>query len=243
MKPMQLTRWLAAGLCALVPAFLAAQEPPERFMPPPGEEEMVPPPMGGPAEPGPEAPPPGAPVDQWMERMKQDHPADFERLRALREKNPEGFRWALHQRLREERILKALRDHPKVFEFLMGLPEEERAKVLLKLAQTQGPRGGPHGPPGMMNPEILRLETEARQLSRTYRETTDETARQKLRQDLRQRLETLFDLREKERAAQIQRIETDLTNLKKALDDRKARREEIINRRLQELTDGDALKW
>ncbi|MFH0954287.1 MAG: hypothetical protein V1873_08155 [Verrucomicrobiota bacterium] len=234
---------LALWVLLAVPRFAASQEPPEEFMPPPGEEEMAPPPMGGPAEPGPEAPPPGAPVDQWMERMKQDHPAEFERLRALREKNPEGFRWALHQRVREGRVLKALRDYPKVFEFLMGLPEDERAKVLLKLAQAQGPRGGPHGPPAMLNPEILRLETEARQLSRTYRETTDETARQKLREDLRQRLEALFDLREKERAAQIERIQADVSNLKKALEDRKARREEIISRRLDELTDGDALKW
>jgi len=242
MKSTRMLKLPAVFLLALVPALLAAQEPPEASMPPPDKDEIAPPPMEGPAEPGPEAPPPGAPLDQWMDRMKQDHPADFERLHKMREENPEGFRWALHQRLRRERVLQSLRDHPKVFEFLMSLPEQERNQVLLKLAQAQGPRG-PHGPPDIMNPDILRLETEARQLSRSYHESADETARQKMREDLRQRLEALFDLRETERAAQIQRIETDVAKLRKTLEDRKAHREEIIDRRLQELTDGDALRW
>jgi uncharacterized membrane protein YccC len=94
-----------------------------------------------------------------------------------------------------------------------------------------------------MNPEIQRLEEEVVQLSRAYRQTSDPAQKEQLRNDLRAKLQTLFALREKGRQDHIQRIEKDLAQLKATLDQRLKNRDQIISRRLQELTDGDGLTW
>lgn len=232
------------GLCLLltIPLFAAGQEPPEEMPgPPPEDAEFMPPPGGPP--PGEEGlAPPGPPVDQWMEHLRKERPEDFERLKQLRQDDPQAFRGALHQRLRQERIMRNLKDHPRVMEFLLGLPEQERDQVLRKLAPG-GPGRGFRGPPEVTNPEVMKLEAEAQRLAKSYRKAAGDDERAKIRGELQGKLETLFDLREQERARQIERIETDLGKLKKALEDRQAHRADIISRRLGELTDGDALKW
>lgn len=147
-------------------------------------------------------------------------------LDRMKEKDPEEY--ARLQKLRETS------------------PEEFRQALHEKLAQEKmrfHSRGGRHGRPPMMNPEVIKAEQEAMDISKTYRRATDAPQKEQIRKDLRQKLEVLFDLREKDRQEHIRRIEKDLANLKKSVDQRQSHREEIIDRRLQELTDGDGLRW
>jgi hypothetical protein len=204
--------------------------------PPPGDFE---PEMGrgrGPAH-------SGEMLDRWMERLSTRNPQEYERLQKLRAEDPEAFRHALHSRLREERAMAGLRDLPKLKEFIRSLSPEERDEVLRRFAAPPGGRGGPHGFQPGMNPEIRDLERETMELSKAYRESADAAQKEKIRTDLKTKLGALFDLRESERQAHVEQIEKDLANLKNSLTDRQARREEIIERRLTELTDGDALRW
>lgn len=124
-------------------------------------------------------------------------------------------------------------------------PEEFRQALHEKLMQEKMrfySRRGPHGRPPM-NPEIIRLEQEVMDISKTCREATDDGQKEQIRKNLRQKLEVLFDLRETERQQHIRRIEADLINLKKSVDERQSKREQIIDQRLQQLTDGDGLRW
>lgn len=243
---MKTTLILVAAIVLLSSAPLPAQEPMESPMPPP-ESEMAPPgpppdmePPPG-LEPGPENAPPEA-VDRWLERMKARNTGDFERLHKMREEDPKGFRGVLRQRLTSERVLARLREHPKVYEFLMALPEQERDEVLRKLTPSV-PFGGPGRRPEMMNPEIRELEKQALDVSRACREARDDAEKAAIRDDLRAKLGQLFDLRENERKGHIERIEHELSDLKKTLDDRQAHRDEIIARRLEQLTEGEKLGW
>ena len=200
-------------LLTLGVTFTPAQEP---LKPPPGpapefgEPELGPPPAIEP----PPADQPGTPfVDRWLERMKEKNPEEYGKLQALREKDPEQFRQALHDKLKQEKMRFRSRDG----------------------------RGGPPPPP--MNPEIVTIEKETMEMSRAYREESDAARKEQIRKDIRAKLEVLFELRGKDRQELVNRIEADLARLKKSIEERQAHRDQIIDRRLQDLTDGAGLKW
>ncbi len=244
MKRIPLCLILALALSA--PLFVRAQdpmldEPPPGMIPP---DEEAPPPGEPVLEPGNDQGPDrsGAMVERWLERLRAKNPQEFERLQKLREEDPEAFSRALHSRLREERAMASLREFPKLQEFIRSLPPSERQQIFRKMAGQEGP-GGPRGFPPKMNPQIRDLERETMALSKKYRDSTDDAEKETVRAELKTKLGVLFDLRETERRAHVERIEKDLANLKQGLADRQARREEIIERRLAELTDGDDLRW
>jgi hypothetical protein len=150
-----------------------------------------------------------------------------------------------------DRWLERLKEkQPEEYEHLQKLretnPEEFRRAMHEKLAQEKmrfRSHEGRHGRPPPMNPEIMKIENEAMDLSKTYRQATDAAQKEQIGKDLRQKLEVLFDLREKDRQEHIRRIEADLANLKKSVDQRQSNRQQIIDRRLQELTEGEGLRW
>lgn len=183
--------------------------------PPPGPPPGMDEPDMGQPPPPPEEMHGGQPPSVFVDRW----------LERLKEKDPEEY--ARLQKLKETN------------------PEEFRKALFGKLVQERmrhRSEGGRHGRPPM-NPEIQALQKETMEMSKAYSQATDEAAKKQLRTELRQKLEVLFDLREKERKEHIQRIEADLANLKKSLDERQQNREQIIERRLQELTEGDGLRW
>ena len=180
--------------------------------------EGPPPEMGGPDM----GPPPS---HESLQGDQPESPFVDRWLEKMKEKHPEEY--ARLQKLRETN------------------PEEFRQALHEKLMQEKmrfRSRDGEHGRPPM-NPEILKSEKEAMDISRTYRQTTDAVQKEQIRKDLRAKLEVLFDLREKDRQDHIRRIEADLADLKKSVDQRQSNREQIIDRRLQELTEGDGLRW
>ena len=234
-------------VCALAawPGSRPAQEPPDPGLPPPPDEfgppgdVDLPPPMMGP-ETGPEGAPPA--VDRWMERMRDRDPERFERMCEMRDKDPDGFRGVLRQRLTTERTLAKLKNCPTVYEALMSLPEAEREQVLRDLAPS-APFGGPGGRPARMNSQIREMERDTLEMSRAFRTAKDEAEKSKIRDDLRAKLGEVFDLREQERRSHFERIQKDVSELQKTLADRQAHRNEIIARRLEQLTEGEKLGW
>jgi hypothetical protein len=56
-------------------------------------------------------------------------------------------------------------------------------------------------------------------------------------------LNALFDQREQMRAARLADMEKKLNELRAAMEERKARRDDIIEKRLHELTGDDTLAW
>jgi hypothetical protein len=242
------------AMVASIPVVAAAQQapqpPPGQPPPPPPEEGLAPSPGAPtehgrpPLEPGlgPEEHQPlsGAAVEQLMETIKTNNPEEYQRLQKLQGSDPMAFRHALQKRLRRERMTMALRDHPKLAELLKNIPDEQRPEIFREMLDVAHPMGPPPNS-GWGNPEVRKLHEETKEMSQQYQATQDPAERTKIRDALKKKLEVLFDLREKDRQAQIQKIATTLDDLKKTIDDRQAHRADIIDRRLKELTDGDAV--
>ncbi|MBP7830516.1 MAG: hypothetical protein KA248_11415 [Kiritimatiellae bacterium] len=224
---------LMLGFLALAGS-AGAQEPDEE-LPPPAMEE---PPPGELAPPPPPAE--GRPVDRWMERLERRNPEEYRRYQDMRHRDPEGFRRELAGRLGRERLQKALQAHPRLQAFLESLPEEERADILLALGRALRPEGPP--PPHDEGP-VQAGQGEIAKLAREFRTASDPAQREQIRADLKARLGELFDAREQRRREHIQRIQAEMTRLQGMLESRRASREEIIERRLQELTADESLKW
>lgn len=227
-------------LIALTAVAAAAQPPPMEEIPPPDAPALAPEPMA----------PDGPPLDRWLERLRAKDPAEYERLQQIRREGPEGFRRALHGKLRDERILARFQEFPKLCQFLLAMPEEERERIMKRIGAGTGPlRGGPGGPggprgePPAPSPELAALEAEVHRLSQVYRDESDPAGKERLLGDLREQLEALFDLREQGREEHIARIEKDLARLKESFERRRELKDKIIERRIKELTEGDVLGW
>ncbi len=214
--------------------------------------------------------PPGPPpLERWMEKQKIENPAEYERLKQLQTQDPKAFRHMMLKRLNQERFRMAFKDHPQIYEAFKNLPDNERDEILRKLTQA-GPQGGQpmqgqlgqgqpgqgqpgqgqpmqgqpaQGRPEMINPEVKQLTDETMELSRSYHEAPSAEMREKIRGELRAKLEVLFDAREKDRQANVERMEGEMNRLKDALKQREENRDTIIDERLNEMTGSDTLKW
>ncbi|MCU0645040.1 MAG: hypothetical protein MUC94_12360 [bacterium] len=88
------------------------------------------------------------------------------------------------------------------------------------------------------------LEQQSRQLAEKFRASKDEKEKAKIKSDLSIVLSELFDLREKDREEEMKLLNEKLETLKSVLNERKQKKKEIIDRRLQELIgDKDLLLW
>lgn len=222
-------------LLALTAALAQAQPPPDAMAPEPApwEARQMPPPREGPP---PEGPGPGdqggdrPPLQRFLEILRQQNPQEFDRLKNLRESDPAAFRKELHERLQQEREKRGLPGGPGD-----DLREHMGRRIM---------EGGP-GPEGMnvRSPEIDRLEKASRDLAQSYRNATGEAEKARLQAELKQNLEQAFDLREQLRRERFQQMEARVRKVREMMDQRQAQRDAIINRRLQELTEGEKLAW
>jgi uncharacterized protein YicC (UPF0701 family) len=73
-------------------------------------------------------------------------------------------------------------------------------------------------------------------LGQKVRRAPDEEAKKQAASELKEVLNKLFDLRQEEREKNVQQIERDLRELRESLEKRKAKRDDIIKRRFDELT-------
>jgi len=91
--------------------------------------------------------------------------------------------------------------------------------------------------------DLIRLEDEVEKLGDACRREKDEGKKNELRKELSGRLETLFDKKEEAARMHIARMEQDIKQLEGQLDGRRRNRAKIIEKRLQELTEGDDLEF
>lgn len=127
-----------------------------------------------------------------------------------------------------------------------GTPDAERDRdVSGERSRTTGAAGG-HGANRARSiedsPEYRATMEETRLLCEEYRrkksgDRTDVEAR------IREKVEKLFDLRERERASQLDRMEKEIVRLRKELDGRKELRDKIVDRRLDEILGRDKTQW
>jgi hypothetical protein len=227
----------------LMATIACAQPPPDGTVPDATAwEDAVPPPPPDlpPPGDGPGAPPGDVrgkhpPLQRFLEVLSEQNPEEFDRLKKLRDEDPEAFRKELHQRLQKERERRGLPGGRGLEQ-----PSPEERGRLGRHQQTGGP-----GPEGMnvRSPETDRLEQKSRDLAQAYRLSTDEAEKARLQAELKTNLAESFDLREKMRRERFAQMENRIKKVRELMEQRQAQREEIINRRLKELTEGEKLAW
>lgn len=90
---------------------------------------------------------------------------------------------------------------------------------------------------------IEELEVQSEALGLEYQKG-NQSDKQKNMEDLKQSLSELFELREKERRLEYEELQKRLNELKTTLDQRSKNKEEIIRRRIMELTgESEYLRW
>jgi hypothetical protein len=169
-------------------------------------------------------------VEAWMKRMQERNPEEFERLSKLRAENPDAFQKVLKERLAKMRDGR-LDELPHVKAFMDKLPAEEREQFFKRLREGGGKMREEWT---KHNADLNKSEQEIRKLVTAYKKANTEEQK-KLRADLKQNVGEAFELREKSRQENIQRMESQLAKLKKDAEKRKAEREAIIESRLKEL--------
>jgi hypothetical protein len=83
--------------------------------------------------------------------------------------------------------------------------------------------------------QIMRLEAKSWELANKFK-MADTANRESIKKELYGILAQLFDLKEADKAKEIQRIESDLKELKRTMDFRKNNKDKIIEKHLTELT-------
>ncbi|MFH0907896.1 MAG: hypothetical protein V1929_03965 [bacterium] len=253
---MKTTTLIAALIATALPCALLAQDGP-----PPGD---MPPGLDMPPGPGPgPGLPPGDPhvgrrgpemVERWLEQLEDKDPSEYERLVELREDDPDAFRKELRNKLRKEQARVFMDKHPQLRESMMDLPPEERDARMRRLMQA-GP--GPGGPgPGMKRgmgpddgggdmrtPEINAQQEETRKQVAAYKSAATPEEKEKAKAELKTSLGKLFDVREQQRAKEIDEFDRHIAELKAKLEKRQANRDQIIEKRMEEVTSGDELSW
>lgn len=141
-------------------------------------------------------------------------------LKGLKERNPEEF----------ERLSKLRTEDPAAF-------QKELRERLQKMRD-----GGAklHDEIVRRYPELLKQDQETHKLIESYKAASPDDKKQ-IRAELKKKLGEFFELREKARQETIQHLESQLGQLKKDAERRKANRDAIIDRRLKELTENDPL--
>ena len=79
------------------------------------------------------------------------------------------------------------------------------------------------------------LELTTRQLTMQYRQTTDENAKAEIGAQLAETVAKHFDVRQKRRALELERLEKELNRMKDLFEKRNTSRDKIIDQRLKEL--------
>lgn len=92
--------------------------------------------------------------------------------------------------------------------------------------------------------KIDEMEVQTEALGLRFEHSSSESEKQKIVSDLKVVLNKLFDIKEKARSMEVEMLEKELKQLKESLKVRKQSKDEIINRRLNELIGkGDYLDW
>ncbi|GEM_PF-2312955 len=195
----------------------------------------------GAREQGPGGPMAREPVEEWMQRLREDDPEEYERMEELRQSDPAAFRDALRERVRRRRMLHELRrQHPQLHEFMIRQPRHEREGMMRTLmrhsTRETRPDWMPARHPGFPScPETQDIVKEMRSLLDAYRTEPDPEKREALAEALRTHVEELYDIREQQQLERIRWMEERLHRLKKEWETQREQRDQLVEEYLEQL--------
>ena len=232
---------LAVPVFAQDPAQLPAAPPPPESLD--DGRQLSPPEDAGPR--------PGFGLDFWLDRVKEQNPQEFERLKKLRGDDPEAFHAEARKMIRREIGERLKRERPAVFAALEKLSPEDREWVFSRMQ----PRGGMwQGQGGELNrrgdgargqgpgPGPENGEEAIRSLAKSYREA-DEPNKAEIREKIRKTLTESFERRSERRRNELAQFEKRIGEMRKVVEERQANRDAIIDKRLKEITEDENLAW
>jgi DNA repair exonuclease SbcCD ATPase subunit len=82
---------------------------------------------------------------------------------------------------------------------------------------------------------LRRISVQAEKTAQTYHKSESDADRSQLKNELREILSKLFDLKEKERAAEVERIQERLSTLQREMTERRKNKVTIVENRLNQL--------
>ncbi len=235
------TEWI---LIALMSASLAlAQDQPNPPTPPsPPRDEanrgpQPPPPPGG--ERG-EMRPPLPPREGFMQtRSPMDSPQNFESA-LQRELGPRMEELKQMGAMVQEQIEQARRL------FQERRFEEGRAMLHAISAQAREMRELKQRDPERFRQQqqMAEMERHSVELGQKIRRATDDETKKSAAAELKELLNKLFDLRQVEREKSLQQLEREVKEVREALEKRKAKRDEMIQHRFDQLTGrAELMEW
>jgi hypothetical protein len=184
----------------------------------------------------------GAPEVRNAERRPQvpgNPPMEFEA--ALRREigpNAEAFKEfaePLKERVEQAKHLFQERRFEEGRDLLRGIGAQVREMRELKQRDPERFR---------LQHQMAELERRSVEMGQKVRRADDEEAKKHATAELKEMLTKLFDLRQQEREKSLQQLEREVKEVREALEKRKAKRDEMIQRRFDQLTGRtEAMEW
>lgn len=198
---------------------LSPPPPPERFLDEAPRRDL--PPREGRAH---------APLHQWMNQLREQDPAEFERLQELRLRDPEAFRTLAREQLQTRALERLRRERPAIYDAFTNLPEEDRRWLAERLLRP-GP-GSPDAPPP--DDRGPRQDTPAidRDTVRAYKRAATDAERAPLRAELARQLGDAYDRQLAERQRQLTDAEEKMAAIRAALDAGEKGKQAFIEQKL-----------
>lgn len=171
--------------------------------------------------------------------MPNDAPMDFEAA-LRREIGPqmEGikeFGELLKDRIEQAQRLFQERRFEEGRDMLRGISAQVREMRELKQRDPERFR---------QQQQMAEMERRSVELGQRIRRATDNEAKKQATTELKELLSKLFDLRQQEREKSLQQLEREVKEVREALEKRKAKRDEMIQRRFDQLTGrAEMLEW
>lgn len=198
-------------------------------LPPPGDRgDMRPPPP--PLRDGEPGGPDGRSTDRHM-MMRGAAPMDFDTaLRREMGHHSEAlkeFAEPLKDRIEQARKLYQEKRFEEGRDMLRGIAMQAREMNELKRRDPERFR---------QQQQMAEMERQTVELGQKIRRATDEDIKKAAGTELKEVLTKLFDLRQQERERSLQQLEREVKEVRAALEKRKAKRDEMIQRRFDQLT-------
>ncbi len=157
----------------------------------------------------------GEKMEKFLEHLKDENPEKFEDLMRLKEENPDLFR-------------EKLREH--VGEFIKNKQRKGRERMDPETRERMKERG--------------ELEKQSMRLAEQYRGAETDEEKQTIAEDMKAVLVRAFDMKLLNQQKNVERLEKRLKELKDLLNKRKESRDDVIQKRFDELTGkAEHLKW
>lgn len=202
----------------------------------------------------------------FLERLRQENPEEYKRLAQMRDEDPAAFKKAIRRRMESMRggggpkfgppnlqrgdrgrrmkdgmewLERMKRENPDEFQRLLQLRQTDPQQFSQELRKFAQQRRGSMRHSGRATEE----ERKCQELGRLYHETKDTAERERIRGELRGAVEAAFDRQIKERREWLDEMMRKIEGGRKRLAEREAKRDEVCEDRVHDLTRDPGLKW